>query len=97
VITNEATVVLTTSTGLAQHTATTLALHPVPTSDLLHIRASDPDLDMLVIRGADGRMVRTVRIAEGSATTNVSDLPCGAYMVEGRSAGGMLRARFIKQ
>jgi hypothetical protein len=55
-------------------------------------------VEQIAVIGADGRIVYQASISPGqSPQLDLSHVPDGLYILHGRTADGLLRARWVKQ
>jgi hypothetical protein len=97
VIIETSTLVAEFSTGMRVADVDELLLFPDPADRRIRISSSEAPIAMLIISGADGRMV-LIQAAHGiAADADVQTLRAGAYFVEATLTNGhVLRGRSIK-
>jgi hypothetical protein len=85
------------STGMADREAPVLLVAPNPGTGPVTLSAAHA-VEQIAVIGADGRIVYQASISPGqSPQLDLSHVPDGLYILHGRTADGLLRARWVKQ
>ena len=81
---------------VAGQAGSTLALSPVPTTDVLTISGFGDGKHMAEVYNLRGQRVLTQEISNAQATLSVSTLPSGVYLVRVQGANSAQKGKFVK-
>lgn len=92
------TVAITTNLSTNDLLASSLAVHPNPTKDLVNVsNTTDAVVKNIIITDLNGRTVKSIDINATDVQVNISDLAIGVYMMNINTNQGSVTKKIVKE